>query len=248
MTITDSRADSGCPRRSRAARRAGPGCCGRRNAGCPRRQRITGEQESVVGGVGGRPRRGLGTGVFGDRAPRRAHVIVVTGDDPAPATWAAAIDVGAAHVLRLPAQEHDLVRELADAGETARDDDARGAVVGGDRRVRRRGRLTVRGGAGADRRRCTSGRRRSLGRRHRSAARRRNHPRRALARPGARRRTADLVRGARRAAATPWDRRAVGHPARPRIGRRAQCKRSRRRPTRRSDCGLRPPAPVDRCR
>ena len=32
-------------------------------------------------------------------------------------------------MLKLPAQEHDLVRELADAGETARDDDARGAVV-----------------------------------------------------------------------------------------------------------------------
>jgi secretion/DNA translocation related CpaE-like protein len=72
--------------------------------------------------------------------PRRAHVIVVTGDEPAPATWAAAIDVGAGHVLKLPAQEHDLVRELADAGESVRDVGARGAavaVIGG------------RGGAGA---------------------------------------------------------------------------------------------------
>ncbi len=73
--------------------------------------------------------------------PRRSHVIVLTGSEPAsPATWAAAIEVGAGHVLRLPAQEHDLVRELADAGESARDSGARGevvAVIGG------------RGGAGA---------------------------------------------------------------------------------------------------
>src|SRR5271166_6524620 len=72
--------------------------------------------------------------------PRRAHVIVVTGGEPASATWAAAIEVGARHVLRLPTQERDLVRELADAGEFARDDGAHGevvAVIGG------------RGGAGA---------------------------------------------------------------------------------------------------
>lgn len=75
--------------------------------------------------------------------PRRPHVIVVTGGQPASSTWAAAIEVGARHVLRLPAQERELVRELADASETARsarDNDARGqvvAVIGG------------RGGAGA---------------------------------------------------------------------------------------------------
>jgi secretion/DNA translocation related CpaE-like protein len=61
--------------------------------------------------------------------PRRAQVIVASGDDPPPATWAAAIDVGAGHVLRLPAQEHDLVRALAEAAESARDDGARGAVA-----------------------------------------------------------------------------------------------------------------------
>jgi secretion/DNA translocation related CpaE-like protein len=61
--------------------------------------------------------------------PRRAHIVVATGDDPPPATWAAAIEVGAGHVLRLPAQEHDLIRELADAAESARDDGARGAVI-----------------------------------------------------------------------------------------------------------------------
>ncbi|MGH3543725.1 MAG: septum site-determining protein Ssd, partial [Mycobacterium sp.] len=72
--------------------------------------------------------------------PHRAHVIVVTGTEPTPATWAAAIEVGARHVLKLPAQERDLVRELADAGESVRDTGARGevvAVIGG------------RGGAGA---------------------------------------------------------------------------------------------------
>jgi secretion/DNA translocation related CpaE-like protein len=61
--------------------------------------------------------------------PRRAHIVVATTDDPPPATWAAAIEVGARHVLKLPAQEHDLVRELADAAESARDDGTRGAVV-----------------------------------------------------------------------------------------------------------------------
>ena len=72
--------------------------------------------------------------------PRRAHVVVVTDSEPASATWAAAVEVGARHVLRLPAQERDLVRELADAGESARGDGALGdvvAVIGG------------RGGAGA---------------------------------------------------------------------------------------------------
>jgi secretion/DNA translocation related CpaE-like protein len=72
--------------------------------------------------------------------PRRAHVIVVTGTEPAPVTWAAAIEVGAQHVLRLPAEECDLVRELADASESAHGNSGRGdvvAVIGG------------RGGAGA---------------------------------------------------------------------------------------------------
>ena len=61
--------------------------------------------------------------------PRRAHVIVVSGEDPPPATWAAAIDVGAGHVLSLPVHEHDLVRALAEAAESVRDNGARGAVV-----------------------------------------------------------------------------------------------------------------------
>jgi secretion/DNA translocation related CpaE-like protein len=72
--------------------------------------------------------------------PRRAHVIALTRGDPVPATWAAAIAVGAQQVLRLPAQEHELVRELADAAESAGSRTLRGeviAVIGG------------RGGAGA---------------------------------------------------------------------------------------------------
>jgi secretion/DNA translocation related CpaE-like protein len=72
--------------------------------------------------------------------PRRTHVIVVSTAEPATATWAAAIAVGAQHVLNLPGQEHELVRELADAAESIRDDGLRGeivAVIGG------------RGGAGA---------------------------------------------------------------------------------------------------
>ncbi|MDT5164151.1 MAG: hypothetical protein QOC88_1045 [Mycobacterium sp.] len=60
---------------------------------------------------------------------RRAHVIVASGEDAPPATWAAAIDVGASQVLRLPVQGHDLVRELAEAAESARDVGPRGAVL-----------------------------------------------------------------------------------------------------------------------
>jgi secretion/DNA translocation related CpaE-like protein len=61
--------------------------------------------------------------------PRRAHVSVVTLDEPRSATWAAAVTVGAGHVLRLPGQERELIRELAEAGEAARDDGPRGQVV-----------------------------------------------------------------------------------------------------------------------
>lgn len=61
--------------------------------------------------------------------PRRAHVIVASADDAPPATWAAAIDVGASQVLKLPVQEHDLVRELAEAADSAPDVGPRGAVL-----------------------------------------------------------------------------------------------------------------------
>ncbi|OBB79801.1 helicase [Mycobacterium colombiense] len=66
--------------------------------------------------------------------PRRDHVTVLTVAEPETTTWAAAVGVGAAHVLRLPAQEADLVRALAEAAESSRDDGARGhavAVIGG---------------------------------------------------------------------------------------------------------------------
>lgn len=61
--------------------------------------------------------------------PRRDHVSVLTATAVATATWAAAITVGAQHVLRLPEQEHELIRELAEAAEAARDDGLRGDVV-----------------------------------------------------------------------------------------------------------------------
>ena len=66
--------------------------------------------------------------------PRRAHVTVLTVAEPVTATWAAAVTVGAEHVLRLPEQERELIRELAEAGESSRDDGPRGdvvAVIGG---------------------------------------------------------------------------------------------------------------------
>lgn len=66
--------------------------------------------------------------------PRRDHVTVLTAAEPDPATWAAAVGVGAAHVLRLPGQEAELVGALADAAESSRDDGSRGhavAVIGG---------------------------------------------------------------------------------------------------------------------
>lgn len=66
--------------------------------------------------------------------PRRSHVSVLTAAEAVPATWAAAIAVGAQHVLRLPEQEHDLIGELAEAAEATRDDWSHGqviAVIGG---------------------------------------------------------------------------------------------------------------------
>jgi secretion/DNA translocation related CpaE-like protein len=66
--------------------------------------------------------------------PRRDHVIVLTPAEPDTATWAAAVGVGAAHVLRLPGQEAELVGALAEAAESSRDDGSHGhavAVIGG---------------------------------------------------------------------------------------------------------------------
>lgn len=70
----------------------------------------------------------------GSGLPRRSHVVVLSTTDPVSTTWAAATRVGAQHVLTLPAQDAELVRELADAAESARDGTARGhvvAVIGG---------------------------------------------------------------------------------------------------------------------
>lgn len=61
--------------------------------------------------------------------PRRGHVSILTIAEPATATWAAAVAVGAQHVLKLPEREGELIRELAEAGEAARDDGPRGEVV-----------------------------------------------------------------------------------------------------------------------
>ncbi|OBA58848.1 hypothetical protein A5647_20415 [Mycobacterium sp. 1100029.7] len=61
--------------------------------------------------------------------PRRGHVIVLSDAEPATRTWAAAIAVGAQHVLVLPTQEPELVRELAEAAESVRETASRGAVV-----------------------------------------------------------------------------------------------------------------------
>lgn len=66
--------------------------------------------------------------------PRRAHVTLLTSGEPLTPTWVAAMAVGAEQVLRVPEQEHELIRELAEAAESARAGSARGdvvAVVGG---------------------------------------------------------------------------------------------------------------------
>ncbi|OBK50782.1 septum site-determining protein Ssd [Mycobacterium kubicae] len=61
--------------------------------------------------------------------PRRGHVSVLTVAEPGSVTWAAAIKAGAHQVLTMPAQEHDLIRDLAEAAETVRDTALRGQVV-----------------------------------------------------------------------------------------------------------------------
>ncbi len=66
--------------------------------------------------------------------PRRGHVSVLTFAEPTTSTWTGAIAVGARHVLRLPAQERELILELGEAAESAREDGPRGqivAVIGG---------------------------------------------------------------------------------------------------------------------
>lgn len=66
--------------------------------------------------------------------PRRSRVSVLSSIEAATTTWEAAVAIGAQRVLRMPQQERELVLELAEAAESARDDRRRGpavAVVGG---------------------------------------------------------------------------------------------------------------------
>ncbi|MGZ6779096.1 MAG: septum site-determining protein Ssd, partial [Mycobacterium sp.] len=72
--------------------------------------------------------------------PRRAHVIVLSADEPRPADWKVAIAIGAQRVMTLPADEAQLVAALSEAAEHGRDGQSRGAVVGV---------MGGRGGAGA---------------------------------------------------------------------------------------------------
>lgn len=72
--------------------------------------------------------------------PRRERILVVGVAEPTPDDWQGAISIGAQRVLVLPDQEADLVEELSDAAESARDVERRGAVLAV---------LGGRGGAGA---------------------------------------------------------------------------------------------------
>ncbi|GFG86938.1 septum site-determining protein Ssd [Mycolicibacter algericus] len=74
------------------------------------------------------------------RLPRRAHVIVVTGAQPGPASWQGAVAVGAQRVLTLPIDGDELVAELAEAAAAVRDGGRRGEVIAV---------IGARGGAGA---------------------------------------------------------------------------------------------------
>jgi secretion/DNA translocation related CpaE-like protein len=72
--------------------------------------------------------------------PRRRRVVLVVGAEPAAADFQAAIAAGAQQVLKLPAQDAELMTELSNTADTCRDDDRQGAVVGV---------IAGRGGAGA---------------------------------------------------------------------------------------------------
>src|SRR5690625_552204 len=71
--------------------------------------------------------------------PRRGHVIVLTAAEPTAAGWQAAVAVGAQRVLTLPADGNELVAELAEAADAARD---------GARRAEAVAVIGARGGAG----------------------------------------------------------------------------------------------------
>lgn len=65
-----------------------------------------------------------------DRAlPRRDRIVLVGHAEPGTADFRAAISIGADRVLTLPGQDSDLIAALADAVESVRDEQRRGAVV-----------------------------------------------------------------------------------------------------------------------
>jgi secretion/DNA translocation related CpaE-like protein len=74
------------------------------------------------------------------RLPRRPHVVVLTGVSPTAADWQAGVAAGAQGVLALPVDAHELVTELAEAGESVRDGGRCGDVIAV---------IGARGGAGA---------------------------------------------------------------------------------------------------
>lgn len=60
--------------------------------------------------------------------PRRAHVCLLTGAEAGTDTWVTAVAIGAGAVLQMPEQEGELIRELAEAVEAARDEGLGGEV------------------------------------------------------------------------------------------------------------------------
>lgn len=72
--------------------------------------------------------------------PRRARIILVGLDESTAADWQAAIAIGAEQVLTVPAQDGELMAELAKAADEAHDDGGRGLVLAV---------IAGRGGAGA---------------------------------------------------------------------------------------------------
>ena len=75
-----------------------------------------------------------------DGMPRRDGIILLSGAEPGPSVWEAAIDVGAQHICIIPDQEAGFVRQLSEVTEVARDGDRQGRVIAV---------TPARGGAGA---------------------------------------------------------------------------------------------------
>jgi secretion/DNA translocation related CpaE-like protein len=73
----------------------------------------------------------LAVAVAAAALPRRAEVVVVATDPPDAALWRAAVELGAAHVLTLPADERTLVELMSDALDGQSSGASVIAVVGG---------------------------------------------------------------------------------------------------------------------